>query len=115
MVNQARLISYGQQAANDGLMTLDLMEDKIINFSAGVRDPEDENDRKRRVAFNFDIPETKERCQRLFLHVPIYENTLQFALYRVYSVPTYNTNAKCHGFIYETLLNLRPGNIRRNR
>ena len=41
-------------------MTFDVNEDKIINFSAGLRDPEDEYDRKRRVAFNFDIPETKE-------------------------------------------------------
>ena len=51
---QARLITYAQQAANDCLMTLDALEDrlqKIINSTAGARDPED--DRKRRGAFNF--------------------------------------------------------------
>ena len=52
---QARLITYAQQAANDCLMTLDVLEDrllKIINSTAGARDPKDENDRKRRGAFS---------------------------------------------------------------
>ena len=36
-------------------MTLDVIEDRLqkIIFSAGARDPEDENYRKRRGAFNF--------------------------------------------------------------
>ena len=50
-------------------------------------------------------PETKERGLRLFLHLPIYENALQFALYRVYNVPTYNANAS-HGLIYENVPDL---------
>ena len=52
---QARLITYAQQAANDCLMTLDVLEDrllKIINSTAGARNPKDENDRKRRGAFS---------------------------------------------------------------
>ena len=47
-------------------------------------------------------PETKEKGLRLFLLVPINENALQFALYRVYNVPTYNANAS-HGLIYENV------------
>ena len=52
---QARLSAYGQQAANDCLMTLDVLEGRllrIINSTAGARDPEDEDNRKRRGAFN---------------------------------------------------------------
>ena len=38
----------------------------------------------------------------MFLHIPIYDTNYQFELYKIYNIPTFNSNAS-HGLRYEDL------------